>query len=127
MDNFEALSVKAYRDNEIDNDYNVIDKYYFLKLKYLYLDYKCGKIIKEKAEIKKKKLRSEYIYDKKYYEKYLEICREYNDNRINIEYNLNKLEKSNDKDEILNISLEIIGKMINDENLAKRNLDKLTF
>ena len=127
MDNFEALSVKAYRDNEIDNDYNVIDKYYFLKLKDLYLDYKCGKIIKEKAEIKKKKLRSEYIYDKKYYEKYLEICREYNDNRINIEYNLNKLEKSNDKDEILKLALEIIGKMINDENLAKRNLDKLTF
>lgn len=127
MDNFEKLSLKAYKDNEISEDNNIIDKYYYIKLKELYLDYKCGKIDKEKAEIKKKKLKTGYCSEKKYYERYLRICKEYNDNRIQIEYDLSKIKKSKDKDEILKLALDILSKMTYDGNLVERDIDKLTF
>ena len=127
MDKFEELSLKAYKGEKIEEDSNIIDKYYYEKLKELYLDYKCGKINKEKAEIKKKKLKNEYNSEKEYYNRYIEICKQYNENRIKIEFDLSKIEKSKDKDEILKLALEIIMKMINDENFLKRNLDKLTF
>lgn len=127
MDNFEMLSIKAYKEEKIDENNNIIDKYYYLKLKDLYLNYRCGKITQGKAEIRKKKLKNNYNYEMGYYKRYIAICKEYNDNRIKIEYNLSQIEKSNDKNEILKLSLEIISKMINDEEFLKRNLNKLTF
>lgn len=127
MDNFEILSVKAYKEEKIDKNNNIIDKYYYLKLKDLCLNYRCGKITQGKAEIRKKKLKNNYNYEMGYYKRYIAICKEYNDNRIKIEYNLSQIEKSNDKNEILKLSLEIISKMINDEEFLKRNLNKLTF
>lgn len=127
MDSFEELSIKAYKDDKISEDNNIIDKYYYIKLKELYLDYKCGKINKEKAEIKKKKLRNGYYSEKEYYEKYLNLCKEYNNNRIQIEYDLSKIEKSKDKDEILKLALDILSKITYDKNLVERNIDKLTF
>lgn len=127
MDNFEILSVKAYKEEKIDKNNNIIDKYYYLKLKDLYSNYRCGKITQGKAEIRKKKLKNNYNYEMGYYKRYIAICKEYNDNRIKIEYNLSQIEKSNDKNEILKLSLEIISKMINDEEFLKRNLNKLTF
>lgn len=127
MDNFEILSVKAYKEEKIDKNNNIIDKYYYLKLKDLYSNYRYGKITQGKAEIRKKKLKNNYNYEMGYYKRYIAICKEYNDNRIKIEYNLSQIEKSNDKNEILKLSLEIISKMINDEEFLKRNLNKLTF
>lgn len=127
MDNFENLSMKAYKNEILDDEYDFIDKYFFEQLKKLYLDYRCGKINKDKAEIKKKKIKNEYFSEKEYRRKYLEICKEYNSNRINIEYDLSRIEKSNDKEEMLKIALNIIAKMTKDENFLQRNLNKLTF
>lgn len=116
MDNFENLSMKAYKNEILDDEYDFIDKYFFEQLKKLYLDYRCEKINKDKAEIKKKKIKNEYFSEKEYRRKYLEICKEYNSNRINIEYDLSRIEKSNDKEEMLKIALNIIAKMTKDEN-----------
>ncbi len=127
MDNFENLSMKAYKNEILDDEYDFIDKYFFEQLKELYLDYRCEKINKDKAEIKKKKIKNEYFSEKEYRRKYLEICKEYNSNRINIEYDLSRIEKSNDKEEMLKIALNIIAKMTKDENFLQRNLNKLTF
>ena len=127
MDNFENLSMKAYKNEILDDEYDFIDKYFFYQLKELYLDYRCEKINKDKAEIKKKKIKNEYFSEKEYRRKYLEICKEYNSNRINIEYDLSRIEKSNDKEEMLKIALNIIAKMTKDENFLQRNLNKLTF
>ena len=127
MDNFENLSMKAYKNEILDDEYDFIDKYFFEQLKKLYLDYRCEKINKDKAEIKKKKIKNEYFSEKEYRRKYLEICKEYNSNRINIEYDLSRIEKSNDKEEMLKIALNIIAKMTKDENFLQRNLNKLTF
>lgn len=127
MDNFEKLSIKAYKEEKLDNNINIIDKYYYIELKNLYLDYRCGKTTKEKTEIRKKKLKNEYTIEMKYYNRYMEICREYNDNRIKMEYDLSKIEKSKNKDEILKIALKIIGRMVHDEDFTKRNSDELTF
>lgn len=127
MDSFENLSMKAYKNEILSDEYDFIDKYFFEQLKELYLDYRCGKINKDKAEIKKKKIKNEYFSEKEYRRKYLEICKEYNSNRINIEYDLSRIEKSNDKEEMLKIALNIIAKMTKDENFLQRNLNKLTF
>ena len=127
MDNFENLSMKAYKNEILDDEYDFIDKYFFEQLKELYLDYRCEKINKDKAEIKKKKIKNEYFSEKEYRRKYLEICKEYNSNRINIEYDLSRIEKSNDKEEMLKIALNIIAKMTKDENFLQRYLNKLTF
>lgn len=127
MDNFENLSMKAYKNEILDDEYDFIDKYFFEQLKELYLDYRCEKINKDKTEIKKKKIKNEYFSEKEYRRKYLEICKEYNSNRINIEYDLSRIEKSNDKKEMLKIALNIIAKMTKDENFLQRNLNKLTF
>lgn len=127
MDSFENLSMKAYKNEILSDEYDFIDKYFFEQLKELYLDYRYGKINKDKAEIKKKKIKNEYFSEKEYRRKYLEICKEYNSNRINIEYDLSRIEKSNDKEEMLKIALNIIAKMTKDENFLQRNLNKLTF
>lgn len=123
MDNFENLSMKAYKNEILDDEYDFIDKYFFEQLKELYLDYRCEKINKDKAEIKKKKIKNEYFSEKEYRRKYLEICKEYNSNRINIEYDLSRIEKSNDKEEMLKIALNIIAKMTKDENFFTKKLE----
>lgn len=115
MESFQEINLKSYRNKGIDDNATVDEKYCYLKLQEMYLDYKCGKIDKEKAIKIRNKIEKEYENNKKNHEEYLRICKEYNDYRIKFETDLYKLNKTNDEHEKLKIALNIISKITNNK------------
>lgn len=115
MESFQEINLKSYRNKGIDDNATVDEKYCYLKLQEMYLDYKCRKIDKEKAIKIRNKIEKEYENNKKNHEEYLRICKEYNDYRIKFETDLYKLNKTNDEHEKLKIALNIISKITNNK------------
>lgn len=121
---FKEISEKAFKKQEIDKVGNIAEKYAYLQLKELYLDYKNELISKEEAEKKKKRIELEYNeYQKKIHE-YYEVFKTQNDIRIKYETYLNEIEKAKNQDDLLEKSLKLIELIIQDESFFKRNYEK---
>ena len=121
---FKEISAKAFKKQEIDKVCNIAEKYAYLQLKELYLDYKNELISKEEAEKKKKRIELEYNeYQKKIHE-YYEVFKTQNDIRIKYETYLNEIEKTKNQDDLLEKSLKLIELIIQDESFFKRNYEK---
>lgn len=123
MINFEEISLLAYKCKE-DENFNIVERYAFIKLKELYEKFKCGELSKEEAMKEKNKIKKEFKNDSFYYEKCVDIYREYNERKRELEFTLYKVEKSNDKMEILGLLSEIIGKYISDDDFKHRIMGK---
>lgn len=123
MIDFEKIALLAYKNKENEN-FNIVERYAFIKLKELYEKYKCGKCSKEEATKEKNKIKKDFDNDSFYYEKCKEVYKEYNERRNELEYVLYKIEKSKDKMETLTLLLDIVGKYISDDDFKQRNLSK---
>lgn len=123
MIDFEKISLLAYKNKE-DENFNIVERYAFIKLKELYDMYKSGECSKEQATREKNKIKRQFKDDSFYYERCKEIYKEYNERKNELEYSLYKIEKSKDKMEVLELLLDIIGKHISDDDFKQRNLGK---
>lgn len=123
MIDFEKISLLAYKNKE-DENFNIVERYAFIKLKKLYDMYKSGECSKEQATREKNKIKRQFKDDSFYYERCKEIYKEYNERKNELEYSLYKIEKSKDKMEVLELLLDIIGKHISDDDFKQRNLGK---
>lgn len=120
MEEFESLSVKAYKDIELTEFADVPEKYAYFRLRNLYYRYKCGDYTKEKAMKIKEQIKKEYVQDSNKYESFFDMFKEYNKNRIENESLLYKWEKETDKEKLLQIAAKIISNCINDNTLIYR-------
>lgn len=120
MEEFESLSVKAYKDIELTEFADVPEKYAYFRLKNLYYRYKCGDYTKEKAMKIKEQIKKEYVQDSNKYESFFDMFKEYNKNRIENESLLYKWEKETDKEKLLQIAAKIISNCVNDDTLIDR-------
>ena len=120
MEEFESLSVKAYKDIELTEFADVPEKYAYFRLRNLYYRYKCGDYTKEKAMKIKEQIKKEYVQDSNKYENFSIMFKEYNKNRIENESLLYKWEKETDKEKLLQIAAKIISNCINDNTLIDR-------
>lgn len=120
MEEFESLSVKAYKDIELTEFADVPEKYTYFRLRNLYYRYKCGDYTKEKAMKIKEQIKKEYVQDSNKYESFFDMFKEYNKNRIENESLLYKWEKETDKEKLLQIAAKIISNCVNDDTLIDR-------
>lgn len=118
---FEEISEKAYKRQPIDEKVNLYEKYAYLKLKELYLDYKNELINKEDAEKKKNNIKKEYNMYQIKTEQYYEIFKKQNEIRSKYEQYLYEIEKTQNQDELLEKSLKLIEIIIQDEIFFDRN------
>ena len=123
---FEEIAKKAYNRDGIDEFWNLPTKYAYIRLEELYYKYKLGNIDKEKSIIKKQKIEKEYNWNLKQYEDALQVHKTYNENRIENELLLSKIEKAENKNEIFKPAFEIIANCIKDDSFVKRNMEKIS-
>lgn len=117
---FEELALMAYREDKLNEYASLPEKYIYYKLQELYLNYKTGKINKEKSIQEKNRLRKEYIYESNKMKQSLEISKEYNKNKIENSSLLFELEKAKDKEEVLKACLKLIQNVFNDNSIYER-------
>lgn len=124
FNDFEELAKIAYKGEELSDFAPLPTKYMYLRLSVLYDCFAKGRYSKEQCVQMKNQLRNEYRHIMQEHERDMECYREYLANRrINTEL-LIKLEKSNDKDEMLDACLKIVGNCLNDKTLYDRNRQK---
>lgn len=121
FNDFEELSKIAYKNEELSDFAPLPTKYMYLRLSILYDSFVKGKYTREQCVTMKNELRQEYKKIMQEHEKDMECYREYLFNRrINTEL-LIKLEKSHNKDEMLDTCLKIISNCVHDKSLYDRN------
>lgn len=124
FDDFEELAKTAYKREELSDLTPLPVKYIHQKLFILYDDFSKGKYTKDKCISIKNQYRNEYKNLIKQQEQDTELYREYCKNRRENAELLIKLEKSFDKEEMLDICLKIVGNCLGDKSLYERNIRK---
>jgi len=122
---FEEVSKKAYLNKGPDENWKLPAKYLYLRLNILYNKFKIGEISKDESIIEKKKIEKEFLEHKLEYDRITGVYREYNENRVKGAELLTELEKSEDKDEMLEKALRVISFFVKDDWLVERNLQKI--
>lgn len=121
FNDFEELSKIAYKNEELSDFAPLPTKYMYLRLSILYDSFAKGKYTKEQCITMKNELRQEYKKIMQEHEKDMECYREYLFNRRTNTELLIKLEKSHNKDEMLDTCLKIISNCVHDKSLYDRN------
>lgn len=121
FNDFEELSKIAYKNEELSDFAPLPTKYMYLRLSILYDSFAKGKYTKEQCVTMKNELRQEYKKIMQEHEKDMECYREYLFNRRTNTELLIKLEKSHNKDEMLDTCLKIISNCVHDKSLYDRN------
>lgn len=124
IDDFEELSMLAYKKEELSEFASLPTKYMYTRLYLLYDSFERGEYSKEKCITIKNKLKIEYKQIMKEHERDMECYREYLANRKNNALMLTQLEKSNNINEKLDICLKIIANCVHDNSLYERNKAK---
>ena len=124
IDAFEELSKLAYKGEQLSDLAILADRYMFLKLVDLYDSFAKGKYDKEECVKIKNKFKMEYNQLIKEHDRDMECHREYLANSRKNDVLLAQLEKSHDKDEMLEVCLKVISNCVNDQNLYTRNIKK---
>lgn len=125
INTFEELAKIAYKGEELSDLAPLETKYIYLRLYDLYSCYRNGKLSKEKCIEIKNKLRIEYSNIIKEHERNTEFYRTYVKNKHDNAGLIIRLEKTTDKDELLDISLQILQNCLNDKSLYERNKKKI--
>ena len=124
LDDFEHLAELAYKQEELSDFAPLPTKYMYLRLSMLYDCYARGKYSKAKCVQLKNDLRIEY---KKIMEEHARNFEYYKESLVKRQENimlLLKLEKSTNKDEMLDVCLKIVGNCFSDNSLHNRNISK---
>lgn len=121
FNDFEELARIAYKGEELSDFSPLPTKYMYFRLSVLYDCFAKGRYSKGQCVEMKNELRREYKHIMQEHERHMECYREYLLNRrINTEL-LIKLEKSQDRDEMLDACLKIVGNCLDDKSLYDRN------
>ena len=121
IDDFEELAKIAHKGEELSDFSPLPVKYMYLRLSILYNCYARGKYSKEQCIKMKNELRLEYRHIMQEHTRQMDVHREYLTNRRDNTELLIQLEKSKDKDEMLDVCLKIIGNCVSDDSLYRRN------
>lgn len=124
FDDFEELAKIAYKGEELSDFAPLPTKYMYIRLSALYDCFARGKYTKEQCITLKNELRKEYRHIMQEHDRDMECYREYLANRRENTELLIKLEKSHNKDEMLDICLKIISNCVHDKSLYDRNSNK---
>lgn len=124
FDDFEELAKIAYKGEELSDFAPLPTKYMYLRLSILYDSFARGRYSRQQCVILKNQLRKEYKDILHEHERDMECHREYLSNRRENTELLIKLEKSHNKDEMLDICLKIISNCVHDKSLYDRNSNK---
>lgn len=122
---FNEIAEKAFRKEGLDEFWNLPVKYAYVQLEELYYRYSINDLSKEKCVKLKNTIRKEYESNLLNYNTTMEQYKVYNNNRIVNAMLLAQLEKTKDKDKIIELSLRIISNCIEDKSFVDRNLKKL--
>lgn len=122
---FDELSKCAYRGEELSEFAILPTKYIYIKLIDLYDCFAKGKYTKEDCVQIKNKLRIEYTNLLKEHDRDMQCYREHLSNQRKNEVLLAQIEKSNDKDEMLESCLKIISNCVGDKDFYSRNVKKM--
>lgn len=118
---FEELSKLAYKGEELSDFAPLPTKYIYTRLSILYDCFSKGRYSKEQCIKLKNELRKEHKEVMMEHERDIQCYREYLTNRrVNTEL-LIKIEKSNNRDEMLDACLKIVGNCLNDKSFYERN------
>lgn len=121
---FKEIADKAYRNKPIDEFVSLPIKYAYLQLKELYSEFRNGEISKEKCIPLKRKIEIEYANNVAEYERFFQVFKKYNEDKILNETLVIAIQKANTKEEALEESLKIIGNYLNDSSFHDRILEK---
>lgn len=125
FNDFEFLSKLAYKGEELSDFAPLPTKYMYIRLSILYTYFSQGRYSKEQCIELKNKLKIEYKQIMQEHDRDMECYREYLSNRRENAIMLTQLEKSNNRDEKLDICLKIISNCVHDKNLYERNKTKI--
>lgn len=124
FNDFEELAKLAYKKEELSDFAPLPVKYIHQKLSILYDNFSKGIYTKEKCVELKNKCRNEYRALMKQQTQETEFHREYLKNRTENTELIMKLEKSSNKEEMLDICLKIVSHCLGDKSLYERNIKK---
>lgn len=122
---FEELCKSAYKGEELSELAILPTKYTYLQLINLYDSFNKGMYSKDKCIELKNAIRKEYHNNLQDHDREMECHREYLTNRIKNSLLLATLEKTSNKDEMLDVCLKIISNCIHDDNFYQRNIGKV--
>lgn len=122
---FDEIAELAYKGKEISDLAILPKKYIYLRLFFLYDFYLKGKCGKEESIKIKNEIKKEYKEIIEEYKRWMECYKEYTDNRIRSALLMAQLEKTTDKDKMIELCLKIIGNCVNDQGLYERNIGKI--
>lgn len=122
---FENLCKSAYKAEILSDLAALPTKYTYLQLMTLYDNFNKGFYSKEKCIELKNKIRKEYHDNLQEHDRDMECHREYLMNRNKNALLLATLEKTKNKDEMLDICLKIISNCVHDDSLYQRNISKV--
>lgn len=122
---FEEIAKLAYKRQGISDFWDLPVKFAYLQLEDLYYRFKVGDISKEQSLNIKNKIRKDYEWNSTEYNEHKKQYKIYNDNRITNTMLLAQLEKTDDKDKMIELSLRIIANCISDNSFVERNIQKI--
>ena len=122
---FEIISRKAYNKEKLEEFSNFAEKYAYVQMLNLYMEYKNENITKAQAEKEKKEIEKEYNENLRKYNNYCERLQKQNLLKAKYEEYLYSIEKSQDQDDLLLNSLKFIEVVVQDDSLFDRNYNKV--
>ena len=122
---FDKIAERAHKGIGYEKLWNLPKKHADMQLEKLYYNYKLGSESKESCVAEKARIRKEYEQNEVEYNRHLDICREYDENRIKHETLLIDLEKAECKDDVIKPALQIIADLVNDDYLVERITEKI--
>ena len=122
---FENIANLAYNEKKLQEYTTLPEKYAYIKLKDLYFSYRCGDVTLDEAIKQKNEIRKEFVDEVGKYNESVEICKQYHNNKLHNNMLVDEIEKSKDKEKILEKALQAIGIFISDSSFAERNIQKL--
>lgn len=122
---FSEISENAYYRKGLGNFKNIAEKYAYVQMENLYMDYKNENITKEQANKEKIKIQKEYELNLNKVKEYYDFFKNQNEAKKQYEQLLYSIEKSSSQDDLLINSLKLIEILINDNNFFDRNYKKV--
>lgn len=122
---FEEISKKAYKKEKLEEFSNFAEKYAYVQMLNLYMEYRNENITKSEAEKLKKEIEKEYNENLRKYNNYCERLKKQNLLKAKYEEYLYAVEKSQDQEDLLINSLKLIEVFVQDDTFFDRNINKI--
>ena len=124
---FKTICEKAYKKEKLDEFANLAEKYAYLEMQVLYQKFKDELITQNEAEKQKKEIEMEFNLNQSREDKYNEVFKKQTEIRRDYHDLIVNIEKSTALEDILDNSLRLIEKLINDNSFYFRNINKVDF